>query len=288
MKTLTLLSEFFDIPKVWAQVYYQLLIHGPGTIGTFLEHTNLSRQHTYNVLDKLVDEGFVIVISQSKRGNLYKSVPIEQLAKEHIHKLDVKLSKKKQRIDLFISELNHLIDTHLNQFSKDSTFYGKILGPEKIESTLKVLIEDTLSSFKLAIRDLNTDIMTKTRSTIFKIMNQNNVKVDILFQGDIYNKYISHKIADGSWFPTESIEDWLKDERLTIKLTKSVIQNYIIFDNVTLFLMFNNENGLEFASVTGIDDLTKRFLISFDSCWREEKNFQISKTSSEKELISII
>ncbi|OLS27055.1 MAG: hypothetical protein HeimC3_05220 [Candidatus Heimdallarchaeota archaeon LC_3] len=287
MEPLSLITDFFDIPKTWAQVYYQLLIHGPGTIGNFLENTNLSRQHTYNVLDKLVDEGFVIVISQSKRGNLYKSVPIEQLSKEYIHRLDVKLSKKNERIDLFISELNHLTNTHSNQLSKVSTFYGKILTPEKIENALKVLFEDTLSSFKLAIRDLNTDIMTKTRSTIFKIMNQNNIKVDILFQEEIYNKYISLKITDGSWFPTESIKDWLNDERLSIKLTKSVIQNYIIFDNVTLLLMFTNENQLEFASVTGIDDLTKRFLISFDNCWRRGKKLLIPNLKHEKELVNI-
>jgi len=88
---------------------------------------------------------------------------------------------KAQRVMDFISELNHLTNTHSNQLSKVSTFYGKILTPEKIENALKVLFEDTLSSFKLAIRDLNTDILALTN--IGKRISGNN-EITLQFMGN--------------------------------------------------------------------------------------------------------
>ena len=272
MDPVSLIKDFFEISESWAQVYYQLLLKGPGSIKKFKTNLNFNRQQIYNILDRLVDLNFVVIISQSKRGNVYQAILPENLLKSYLHRLEVHLQKKKESSDEFLIELNRIFFRFWKNNGQEPIFHGKVIPREKIGITLKNLINSTLNSFKIVVRDLNQGLMAEIQPTIIKAMQRKTITIQLLICQESFNPSILKRFLDGTWFSSKVVADWIKNERLMIKLSPYIKQNYFLFDDVALMFMMSGVYDIDFAFVNEMDNLTLKLLQKFNLYWEKATN----------------
>ena len=136
--TAELIADYFEIPVIWAKIYFQLLKIGSGTISKILtKDLNVNRQQLYNILDKLVALELVTIISQSKRGNIYLANSIETTANTYTHKLETNLSKKLKFKDQFINDVNYFLHEANSPGLSNVFFQGNVIPRNKLGEAIK-------------------------------------------------------------------------------------------------------------------------------------------------------
>ena len=230
MNPIDRIENFFGIPESWAKVYFYLLQNGSGTIGSFQKQLNINRQQIYNILDYLVAEGFVVITSNSKRGNIYKANMPNEVVNTYIHKLEVYLQKKREDKDAFLDELFQIMLQENSPSLYDHSFQGKIISRDEIAYKLNELINDTIHNFKVAIKDFNMGLMYHIHPAIKQALERTTTTVKLLLDNSFMNKDLNKRFFNNSWFPESSVQEWLESERLQIRTTNLITQNYIKYE----------------------------------------------------------
>ena len=262
-----LIADFFDIPESWAVVYYQLLKSGSGTIGQVIlsGKVDLNRQQVYNILDKLVAMDLVTIISQSKRGNVYMANTPETATKTYVHKLDINLTKKKEKQDQFITDINHFLTLEDSPTMQEMSFQGQVIPKDMLADTFTDLIDQTIRTFKVAVRDYSLGMMGHLQPAIQKALERESTIIHLLFEKSNNSDKIQSRVMDGSWFKNEQVKNWLQSGRLKIRFTHQLNQNFFLFDDVIFLLVFSSIEEIDFSFITRVDTITHRFKTKFDT-----------------------
>lgn len=270
-----LIADFFDIPESWAIVYYQLLKSGSGTIGQVIlsGKVDLNRQQVYNILDKLVAMDLVTITSQSKRGNIYMANTPETATKTFVHKLDINLTKKKEKQDQFIAEINNILHSDDSPTAHEMSFQGQVIPKDMLAETFNELIDETIRSFKIAVKDFSMGMMSHIQPAILKAFERESTSVQLLFEHSPKLDAIKSRLMNGSWFNSDSVRNWLQNGRLKIRFTQHLNQNFFLFDDVTFLLVFSSTEEIDFSFITKVDTITHRFKNKFDSLFSEGDQF---------------
>ena len=270
-----LISEFFDIPESWAIVYYQLLKSGSGTIGQVIltGKVDLNRQQVYNILDKLVAMDLVTIISQSKRGNVYMANTPETATKTYLHKLDISLTKKKEKQDQFITDINHFLTLDDSPSIQEMSFQGQVIPKDMLADTFTDLIDQTIRTFKIAVKDFSMGMMRHIQPAIQKAFERESTVVHLLFEKTNLSETFKSRLTDGSFFKNELVQNWLQSGRLKIRFTKHLNQNFFLFDDVIFLLVFSSIEEIDFSFITRVDTITHRFKTKFDKYFAEGDKF---------------
>lgn len=273
------IADFFDIPESWAIVYYQLLKSGSGTIGQVILNgsVDLNRQQVYNILDKLVAMDLVAIISQSKRGNVYMANTPETASKNYVHKLDINLTKKKEKQDQFITEINHFLTLDDSPSIQEMSFQGQVIPKDMLADTFTDLIDQTIRTFKVAVKDYSMGMMSHLRPAIQKALERESTVIHLLFEKSNNSDKIQSRVVDGSWFKNEQVFNWLKSGRLKIKFTQQLNQNFFLFDDVIFLLVFSSIEEIDFSFITRVDTITHRFKAKFDQLFANGEKLQMPK-----------
>ena len=210
MNPINRIEDFFGIPESWAKVYFYLLQNGSGTIGSFQKQLNINRQQVYNILDHLVAEGFVVITSNSKRGNIYQANLPTTVVNNYIHKLEVFLQKKVEDKDIFLTELLHNMLQKNSPNLDDHSFQGKIIARDEIAYKLTELINDTIHNFKVAVKDFNMGLMYHIHPAIKQALERKTTTVKLLLDSSFIDKNLQKRFFNNSWFPESSVEEWLE------------------------------------------------------------------------------
>ncbi len=266
-----LISEFFDIPESWAVVYYQLLKSGSGTIGQVIlaGKIDLNRQQVYNILDKLVAMDLVAIISQSKRGNVYMANTPETATQTFLHKLEINLTKKKEKQGQFITEINHFLTLDDSPSMAEMSFQGQVIPKDMLADTFTDLIDQTIRTFKIAVKDFSMGMMRHIQPAIQKAFERESTVVHLLFEKNEQTEQLKARFINGSFFNTELVKNWLQSGRLKIRFTKHLNQNFFLFDDVIFLLVFSSIEEIDFSFITRVDTITHRFKSKFDSYFAE-------------------
>jgi sugar-specific transcriptional regulator TrmB len=270
-----LLADFFDIPEAYAKVYYQLLKTGSGTIGQVIlpgKDLDINRQQIYNILDKLVAMDFVAIISQSKRGNIYMANTPETIAKNFLHKLEINLTKKKEKKEQFIKEINIFLTIDESPSVID-TFQGQIIPKDLMAETFTDLIDQTIRTFKIAVKDFSMGLMNHLQPTIKKALDRDTTVIHLLFEKTVQTEKLGSRIMDGSLFPPGEVKELLQTGRLKISFTNHLNQNFFLFDDVIFLLVFASIEEIDFSFVTQVDAITQRFKNKYDKLFLEGEKF---------------
>lgn len=273
-----LIADFFDIPESWAIVYYQLLKSGSGTIGQVIlsGKVDLNRQQVYNILDKLVAMDLVTIISQSKRGNVYMANTPETATKTFVHKLDITLTKKKEKQDQFVTDINHFLTLEDSPTMQEMSFQGQVIPKDMLAETFTDLIEQTIRTFKVAVRDYSMGMMAHLQPTIQKALERESTVIHLLFEKSKQSDMVQSRLMDGSWFKNEMVKGWLKSGRLKIRFTNQLNQNFFLFDDVIFLLVFSSVEEIDFSFITRVDTITHRFKKKFDKLFAEGEKLGFS------------
>ena len=236
-----LISEFFDIPESWAIVYYQLLKSGSGTIGQVIltGKVDLNRQQVYNILDKLVAMDLVTIISQSKRGNVYMANTPEDDSPS-------------------IQEMS---------------FQGQVIPKDMLADTFNDLIDQTIRTFKIAVKDFSMGMMRHIQPAIQKAFERESTVVHLLFEKTNLSEKFKARLTDGSFFKNELVQNWLQSGRLKIRFTEHLNQNFFLFDDVIFLLVFSSIEEIDFSFITRVDTISHRFKTKFDKYFAEGEKF---------------
>ncbi len=272
-----LIAEFFDIPDTWALVYYQLLKSGSGTIGQVIlsGKVDLNRQQVYNILDKLVAMDLVTIISQSKRGNVYMANTPETASKTYIHKLDINLTKKKEKQDQFITDINHFLTLDDSPSIQEMSFQGQVIPKDMLADTFTDLIDQTIRTFKIAVKDFSMGMMSHIQPAIKKAFERESTVIQLLFEQSEQAEKLKSRFLNGSWFKSELVQNWLQSGRLKIRFTSQLNQNFFLFDDVIFLLVFSSVQEIDFSFITRVDTITHRFKTKFDTLFAEGEKFTL-------------
>lgn len=270
-----LIADFFDIPESWAIVYYQLLKSGSGTIGQVIlgGKVDLNRQQVYNILDKLVAMDLVTITSQSKRGNIYMANTPETATKTYVHKLDINLTKKKEKQNQFITELNHYLRMDDSPSAQEMSFQGQVIPKDMLADTFNELIDETIRTFKIAVKDFSMGMMSHIQPAILKAFERESTSVQLLFEKTLQVEKLKSRLMNGSWFNSNSVQNWLQNGRLKIRFTQHLNQNFFLFDDVIFLLVFSSTEEIDFSFITKVDTITHRFKNKFDVLFNEGERF---------------
>lgn len=270
-----LIADFFDIPESWAIVYYQLLKSGSGTIGQVIlgGKVDLNRQQVYNILDKLVAMDLVTITSQSKRGNIYMANTPETATKTYVHKLDINLTKKKEKQNQFITELNHYLRMDDSPSAQEMSFQGQVIPKDMLADTFNELIDETIRTFKIAVKDFSMGMMSHIQPAILKAFERESTSVQLLFEKTPQVEKLKSRLTNGSWFNSNSVQNWLQNGRLKIRFTQHLNQNFFLFDDVIFLLVFSSTEEIDFSFITKVDTITHRFKNKFDVLFNEGERF---------------
>ena len=262
-----MIADYFEIPVSWAKVYYQLLKAGSGTIGQVISppELDINRQQVYNILDKLLALDLVTIISQSKRGNVYMANSLETVTKNYIHKLENSLLKKQENQSNFVSELTKLLKLEDSPSIHDTSFQGQIIPKDNLAETITELIDQTIRTFKIAIKDVSMGIMQNIQPAVKKALDRESTVIHLLFDKKIRTEQIQKRFMDGSWFNTEQVMGWIKNGRLQIRFSDHLNQNFFLFDDIIFLLVFSGIEDVDFSFVTRVDQITHRFKHKYDS-----------------------
>ena len=270
-----LIADFFDIPESWAIVYYQLLKSGSGTIGQVIlsGKVDLNRQQVYNILDKLIAMDLVTITSQSKRGNIYMANTPETASKTYIHKLDISLTKKKEKQDQFITEVNHFLRLDDSPSAQEMSFQGQVIPKDMLAETFNELIDQTIRTFKIAVKDFSMGMMSHIQPAIQKAFDRESTVIHLLFEKSNQFDKLKTRLTDGSWFNSDLVKTWFQSGRLKIRFTHQLNQNFFLFDDVIFLLVFSSIEEIDFSFITKVDTITHRFKNKFDSLFNEAEKF---------------
>ena len=263
-----LIAEFFDIPDSWALVYYQLLKSGSGTIGQVIlsGKVDLNRQQVYNILDKLVAMDLVTIISQSKRGNVYMANTPETA---YLHKLDINLTKKKEKQDQFITDINHFLTLDDSPSIQEMSFQGQVIPKDMLADTFTDLIDQTIRTFKIAVKDFSMGLMGHIQPAIKKALERESTVIHLLFEKSDQSEKLKSRFLNNSWFKSELVQNWFQSGRLKIRFTSQLNQNFFLFDDVIFLLVFSSVQEIDFSFITRVDTITHRFKTKFDTLFTE-------------------
>jgi len=275
-----LIADFFDIPESWAIVYYQLLKSGSGTIGQVIlsGKVDLNRQQVYNILDKLVAMDLVTITSQSKRGNIYMANTPETASKTYIHKLDINLVKKKEKHIQFITEINHFLRLDDSPTAQEMSFQGQVIPKDMLAETFNELIDETIRTFKIAVKDFSMGLMNHIQPAIQKAFERESTTVHLLFEKTKISESMKNRFLNGSWFASDLIKNWLQNGRLKIRVTEHLNQNFFLFDDVIFLLVFSSTEEIDFSFITKVDTITHRFKTKFDTLFNEGEKLMIAQS----------
>lgn len=280
MTIVSTIAEFFDIPSAWADVYYALLVHGPCQIKTIQVNVEHNRQQIYNILDGLVGLSFVFITSQSRRGNVYEAKPPDKVAKEFLHKKELQLRQKKEQVEEVVVLVMDAVAEQRQSSLPESSFYGQVIPPDKIALMLQSHIKETVTSFKVAVKDFGLGLMNELGLAIKEAMERKSTKVHLLYADQPEDSMVGHRFMDGTFFPQTKVMEWLREGRIHVRTTSNLKQTYFLFDNVRLLLFISSEEEVEFALATGVDSLTDSFHQKFKKLWRNGKQVFSEKADS--------
>ena len=277
MDPISIIQEYFEIPEIWARVYWQLLLTGPGTIGSFHSNLNMNRQQVYNILDKLIREEFVVTVRNSKRGNIYKSNPPNQIIDRFLHNLELKVHNKDLGQERVLAYLQEALIKNRSPEAVDQSFQGTIIPRERTAAILSDLIVETLRSFKIAVKDYHLGLMNHIYPAITQTLSRKSTSVQLLLDQNFLNPGFQSHLMDGSWFPQEGVRSWMKEGRVQIRLTQMLTQNFFIFDGVSFMLVFSGETDVDFSFICKIDEITRRFSQKFEQYWTNARAIELTE-----------
>jgi sugar-specific transcriptional regulator TrmB len=152
------------------------------------------------------------------------------------------------------------------------SFQGNIIPRETIAENLANLIQDTLHTFKIAVKDFHLNLMSHIHPAIKQALDRKTTTVQLLLDKVSFEPRMMNHMMDGTWFPKSEVVEWLRDERVQIKVASEVKQNLFLFDNTIFMLVFTGMEGIEFSFVTKVYEITNRFRQMFDRIWKDGEN----------------
>ncbi|OLS23343.1 MAG: hypothetical protein HeimC3_25070 [Candidatus Heimdallarchaeota archaeon LC_3] len=275
MEPIEILKNYFDIPEEWALVYYQLWQQGPSPIGEFYKKTGFTRQKVYTLLDKLVKDKFVSVVQFSNKGNIYKCVLPDDLVSSFIHQQELRLEGKRDEKEKFLKEIFQFSPENNKEISIYKHLQIDIISGDNAGELLSSLIDETLYSFKLAIHDVGMGLMSKIQPAVLRAFERKTTNVSMLLSKNSFVGRMREKMFTGQFFPQNTVHHWVTSNRLKIKLSEEMHQNFLLFDNINAVLIFPSENKINFCLKASVDDLSRHFLSQFDRLWKNSDEFKI-------------
>ena len=135
---------------------------------------------------------------------------------------------------------------------------------------LSSLIDETLYSFKLAIRDVGMGLMSKIQPAVLRAFERKSTHVSMLLSKRNFMERMK-----GNMFTGNTVENWVASKRLTIRLSEEINENFLLFDNINVILLFPSENKINFCLKASVDDLSRHFLSQFERLWKYSDEFKI-------------